>query len=500
MQKPPLPPAGPAAATGGPAVPADTVSARAARGGGVLLLRHGIGFAVNAGGGIVLARELGPAVMGLYFAASMVFTVGRQLVDFCVTPHLIRHPEAQPHYTQYLWLQRLLAGAMLVLVLGGVAAGGIARLAPEHATDLAWLLAAAALGAAAFAWQSVPVADLERRLAYRRIGWIEVLEPLVFNAVAITLVLAGGSVRALAAALLLRGLVPALAAQHLALLPRGARPSVAQLTRLAGELLPLVGAQATLWAILLAPAVLVGKLAGAEELGYSQLAYSLLGSVGIPAAVFQRVTFAALSRLQADAESFERAVRRSLVLLAALYLPLLSLLGGFAPVWVPRVCGAQWTPMAPVLLLATLPVALASFLGIVYAAILAHGENRLVLWQNIAHGIVYWTVLALLARPLGAVAVPLAHLAALPAGILYYRAFRARHGGVAMPGLWAAVAATAGLSFGCWQLVARGHLWMAALVWLAVQAVAIPWTWRRLGLGALLRRTLRGGDLEVPRV
>jgi PST family polysaccharide transporter len=474
------------------------VSARAARGGGVLLLRHGIGFAVNAVGGVVLARQLGPSVMGLYFAAYMVFTVGRQLVDFCVTPHLIRHPESQPHYARYLWLQRALAGSLLVVVLGGVAAGGLRHVAPEHATDLAWLVSAAALGAAAFAWQSVPVADLERRLAYRQIGWIEVLEPITFNGVAILLVLGGGSVRALSVALVLRGLVPAVAAQRLAFLPRGTRSSAAGVTRLAGELSPLVGAQATLWAILVAPAVLVGKLAGPEQLGYSQLAYSLLGSIGIPAAVFQRVTFAALSRLQDDPLRFERAVSRSLALLAGFFLPLLSLLGSFALLWVPRVCGPQWTPMARVLLVATLPVALASFLGLVYAAVLAHGLNRLVLWQNVVHGLIYWTVLASLARSLGALAVPIAHLAALPAGLLYYRAFRTRHGGLQLVAVWAALAGAVGLSSICWSLVARGHTLAAVLAWVAVMSVVVPWGWRRLGVVPLLRRALRGGELEVP--
>jgi PST family polysaccharide transporter len=473
---------------------------RAARGGSLLLLRHAVAFAANAAGGVLLARRLGPEIMGLFFAAATLLVIGRQLVDFGTTPRLIRAATDANLEARALWLERLLA--IFLLVATGVALGlGAARLyAPESATQFAWLLGAAALGASVWAWQAVPLARLERQLDYARVSRVEVLEPLVFNAVAVGGALAGAGVPALAAALVLRGVVPAVAAQSAAPLPKVAFPGRQALRTEARSALPLVGAQATLWAILAAPPVLIGMLVGHEALGHAQLAQSLVGSAGIPAAVFQRVTFAGFARLRDEPARFRAAVGRSLELLALVSLPVLGGLAAFAPAWVPRVCGPAWTPMVPVLVAAVLPAALAGLLGILYSAMLALGSNRIVLAQNLVHAGLYWAAMATLARPFGALAVPLAHAIAIPSGWVYLRGFAAHHALPPLGGVLLGLVGETAITAGCLWLVIHGHIGLAVLVFCVLHAVIVSALGRRLGLTAILRSALGRRDVELPGV
>jgi PST family polysaccharide transporter len=461
-------------------------------------VRHGAAFALNAVGGILLARLLGPTILGLYFAAAIAYAIGRQLVDFGVTPNLIRKPAAEVDFAAACWLQRGLGLGLVVLALAAVALGVPQFVSPVHGRTLGPLLAAAALGAAANAWQAPAGARLERRLDYARLGRIEVLEPLAFNAVAVGLALAGLGIWALATALVVRGALPAVFAWRAARLGRQRFPDRAAVRALVTDQAPLVASQLTLWAILAAPAVVLGRLRGPEELGYAQMAYGLLGNAGIPAVVFQRVAFASLSRLQDDPERFARAVRRSLALLAALYVPLLFGAASFATLWVPRLCGERWTPMAPVVLAGALPVTLAGMLGILYAAVLAHGEMRLVLRQNLLHAGVYWLALAVLSRPLGALAMPAAHLLALPAAILYLRAHARRHGAAGLAAPLGGVAAGAAVGGAAAWLVANGRTGLAIALWVVTLAIIGPWIWKRLGLAALVRELGGGARLEVP--
>ena len=149
--------------------------------------------------------------------------------------------------------------------------------------------------------------------------------------------------------------------------------------------------------------------------------------------------------------------------------------------------------MATVLLVGALPAALAGLLGIFYAAVLAAGMNRVVLGQNLLHAVLYWGVMAVLARPLGAVAVPIAHLVAIPAGILYVHAFRSRQALPPWGGLVTGLGAEAFLTAGTALLVMRNHPIVAAIVWGGVHGIVLPILLRRRGLSALWRAAITEG-------
>ncbi len=465
-----------------------------ARGGRALLLRHLVTFAVNAVGGILLARRLGDVTMGLYFTALTVYTIERQWIDFGVTSYFIRQSNPEAAFARCFWLQIFLTAVVLIGNWLAWTFGWMAHLSPQHGERLATFVAAATIGACAACLQTLAMARLERRFEYARIGRIEVLEPILFMAVALAFSETRTPDRGIVAGLVLRGWVPGLVAVCSARLRLPAPPPLTSIATLARELWPLVASQAVVWAILAAPPAIVGRLAGAAALGRSQLAYSLLGNAGIPAAVFQRLTFAALARVQNDAARFARTVRWSLQLLGLFYVPAVFAMASLSAAWVPWVSGDEWRPMAPVLFAGAIPVTLTGLLGILYAAILARGDNALVLRQNLLHAVLYWAVMLALVGSYGALAVPAAHCVATSAGVLYVRAYRARNGPVPGFAAFAAVPASALVGALAAVAVARGQAVLAAVAWITLLAVTWWITLRRLEVRSMLRR-MNCGDV-----
>jgi O-antigen/teichoic acid export membrane protein len=357
---------------------------------------------------------------------------------------------------------------------------------------LSLFLGAAALGAASSVLQSVGIARLERELHYARIGRIEVLEPLVFMAVAVTAAWRGRPAEGIALGLLLRGWVPALAAWRAAGLAWPRRPPSGEVIALLRVLAPFAAAQSVLWVILAAPPVVVGRVAGPAALGHAQLAYSLLGSAGIPAAVFQRLAFAVLSRRQHDAAGIATTVRWALRLLGGLYVPAVFLVTSLAPVWVPKLLGEEWRAMAWVLCMGALPVTCTGLFGIHYAAALARGRHRLVLVQNAIHAAIYWAALALLVRRWGALAVPAAHLIATGAGLLYVREYRRAYGPVPAASAFWSIPVYGVVAALVAAACARGALVWGLGLWALVLGATAIWIWPRLELHGLWRRIAAG--------
>jgi len=469
------------------AAPAD-VASRVVRGGGALLVRHVVALVVNAAGGIVLARRLGPESMGLVFTAVTALAIARQWTDFGVRTWLIRQSDSERSIAACFWLQSALAAIALVAVAVVVASGALAQWAPRHGAALAVLLWGAVVGAAATVLQAPAVAALERRHDWGRIGRFEVAEPIVFTAVAVWATTTAAPMVWIAVALALRGWVPALLAWRAAGARIAAPPARGAILALARELWPLTASQAVMWGIQAAPPLVIGRLAGVAALGQAQLAYSLLGSAGLAAAVLHRLSYATLARFQDDAARFDRTVAWALNGLAVAYAPALFALASLSPLWVPRVCGPEWEPVQWVLLVGALPVSLAALLGVYYGALLVRGRHALALGQNLVHWLLYVAALVVASRAWGALALPVAHLVAMPAGVLYVRAYRRLHGTAPGAAAAAVVLACAVIAVATFAAARAGHAVVAVGAWVVVLAVLWAWAVRRFALVAMWRR------------
>ncbi|MDI6753960.1 MAG: oligosaccharide flippase family protein, partial [Thermodesulfobacteriota bacterium] len=156
----------------------------AVKGGKALFFRHLTGFLINFFGGIILARILGPQILGLYFISYTLLLILRGLVDFGIKTHFIRLPlnpsleEIQTAFT----LQQIL-GLISALLIGTTISPFLVSWYGHE--ELFILAVSAGIGAYFYGWQSIPLSLLERKIEYKKVGIIEVADNLFFNIAAV---------------------------------------------------------------------------------------------------------------------------------------------------------------------------------------------------------------------------------------------------------------------------------------------------------------------------
>lgn len=443
---------------------ASKVKGLAFKGGKALFIRHLAGFLINFSGGIFLARSLGPEILGLYFISFTVFMILRQLIDFGVGIHLIRLPSMpdEGEIKGAFTLQQAIALACALVTLAAVSP--FAAYWYGH-KGLFPLIASAGIGAYFNSLQSIPLALLERKMEYRKVGFIEISEIAAFNLAAVAGAVAGAGVMGLALGNILRGAVPAFISAFMT----GTWPSfstdrakVAGLVRTAS---PLVGANLVLWVIILAPPVLIGSLAGTKELGIAQMAYGLLGNTMFIATIFQRLSLTSLSKFQDDMERFNRLVQNALKLLFVIYIPFTMSIASLSPWWVPLIYGERWSGMSGVMIIASVPFTASALISILPAALLSKGHASTVLRYSAAHAMIYWAVMGLTASYLGAVSMPVSHMFAMLAGYMLIKVYSRSCGEIDYKPLALGFCGAAAVAAFSWLLAKRGMVVAPVLLW-----------------------------------
>ena len=388
----------------------DNIQHRAVRGGKTLVLRHVSGFVINFLGGVILARLLGPEILGTYFISFTVFMFGRALVDFGVLTHLIRmhdEPKSDDIRTAFS-LQQILGIAYLlicVFIIAPVAAGWY------KTPGMEMLIISAGIAAYFYSWQSIPLAMFERKIEYGKVGVIEVGEIFIFNLAAAGLsYIYKDGILGFSVANVLRGIFPAFLAIGLS----GFRPefvlNLKKIKKTIRLVYPLFSVNIISYIVMLAPPVIMGSLAGVKEYGLAWMGYIFLQYTMVIATIFQRVGLTAFSRLQKKTKEFDKFVNNAIKLLSVIYIPILMGLASISPFILPFLYGSKWEGMEKVVIIAAIPLYLSALLGLLNSALLAKGKYKLVMTQGIIYAIIYWISIYVSAKQLLAVAMPVAHL------------------------------------------------------------------------------------------
>ena len=391
--------------------------------GKLLALRHLLGFAINFSAMVVLARCLGPEIIGFYFIAYIVLQIMRQVVDFGVRTHFIRlpHTPTADEIKVAFGLQQAIALGVGLLLL--CACPIIARWFSQP--RLLILLASATLGGYFYSFQSVPLAFLEREMNYAKVGVIEVAEAASFSLLAAGFALGHMGIFGLVAGNICRGFIPAL----LALLLARRRPAFSFETKkmrgLAIQIAPIASAGLMPWIVGLAPPILIGNFASASALGLAQLGYTALGYPNFIATVIQRVSLAALSKLHHDNVSFADISQKILRLLVIIYAPIIMGMASFSPWLIPLIYGPKWSGMDEVMLAAALPISLAAIFAVITSALYSKGQAKVVLQQSIINLILYWSAMAIFVYAgLKHLAMPLSDTVAITSTYLLLGAYK----------------------------------------------------------------------------
>jgi lipopolysaccharide exporter len=357
---------------------------------------------VQLGSIVVLARLIAPAEFGRYAIALVAQEVAYLIVIGGLSSALVQRKTVRREHMQTGMALGLLTGIMLA-VLTLVAASLVVTPIFGARTGLFVRLMAPLCVVSALA--TVPMATLRRRMAFRRLSEIEVLNTLVRVAVCIGLALAGMSGEALVFGVLAGSVTTTIIAWV------SAPPPAPRLERKAArELLdyglPLSLASLSWIGFSNVDYAIIGARLGALQTGLYFRAYTIAVEYQSKVSlVMNQVGFPVLARTGSGGE-LTHMYRQMVRLLTITVFPLLVLLAIGAPVLVPFLFGSRWAPaIVPVQILA-LGGASTLVINAAGTVLMATGRARALLGYGMGHFAVYGlTVLLVVQWGIVAVAI-----------------------------------------------------------------------------------------------
>ena len=408
---------------------------RIVQGGKYLAMRQGLGFVLGLGTVLALTWMIGPREYGLFAAAFGIYGFVQALCVWGVPAYLVRQAEA-PSEALYDQATTLLVVMGTVAALGAVLAlpalAAWMRL-PEFAPVALGLLVVLPLAQMNF----VPIARLERTLAYREIATIELAGQVVSTSVSLPLAALGAGALAPVSGLVAYVVFAGVRYRRVAAYRprwRWHLPDV-RLMLAAGF---SYSVSSYLWqARSLVGPLVVARFAGPEAMAFLALATRLANALGFMLSVGGRVGFSALSRLRDDAAGMRAAITTGMsIQVIALGLPYLAF-AFLGMLLVPMLFGPSWAPVAEIFpFIAVALMANAGF-GLHSAALYALGRNWDLARAHLLHVVLFAGTATIAVPALGLLGYGLAELVALPAYLLLHRAVGRACGA---PGYWWAIA------------------------------------------------------------
>ncbi|MCS7209774.1 MAG: oligosaccharide flippase family protein [Fimbriimonadales bacterium] len=368
----------------------DSIRQQAVRGGVYLTVRRGVSVILGLVGVLLLTRIVGPAAYGVFSAAQGIFNYLLFVGLMSVHIYLIRAAGEGERtlFDQAFWWLLLFSGGLAVLAAGAIFAVGTLWVRTENFVSVALLLCAnLPLTVVSY----VPMAMLERKMAYGMVASIEVVSQLAYYAVAIPLAWAGYGVWSLVAGFWIGQLV----------LPLGFFGATRYRPRWQWDLQTLrpmlrYGFTQALSEWLynlreLAPSVILLPLAGKEATGYLAIAIRFLTMLGFVREAAGRLALSVFARVQHDSARLARAVSEAMQLQT---LALGASLSGFAlaaPWVLPILLGAAWDVRAILTAFgwAGARVLLSALFAIQGSALIVKGYLWLMLRANLAYAVLF---------------------------------------------------------------------------------------------------------------
>ncbi len=310
------------------------------RKGSYLVFRQAAGTLIGLMGILLLARLIGPANYGLYAAAGGVYTFLQLAADFGIMVHLERRPGELTERDLHTAFTLLSLSSVCFLTVGLLSIPllsrymGLASFGPVASTLI--------LGLPVVLLGQIPLAKLQRAMDYRWVVLAELGGQIAFYVAALPLAFKGAGVWAPTIGWWAQQLVVNLLLFPLA----GYRPGFHWDTRAFKEMLGFgfgFSVSRLLWqARSLVNPLVVGPLAGAAGMGYVALAVRLTDALSFVLRAAQRLSTAALARVQSDEQRLVKAVTDGMRLQLLAMGPLLVLFAWLGPWLMPLLFGPKW--------------------------------------------------------------------------------------------------------------------------------------------------------------
>ncbi len=341
----------------------------------------------------ILARIIPPAEFGLVGMALAFVTFFTMLNDFGISAALVRAAApSRAFWASAFWTNTALGAGLTTLAWFG--AGAIAAFYNEpRVGDVMRALSIVLFLHCLFL---VPMAWLQRHFRFRAIAIIEITSTILSAALAIWLASRGAGVWALVAQQIA---VQAIKTALTFVFQRAPIAPAYDWSEIAAVLpfsLRLTGAGFVTFLSRNMDSILIGRVLGAEALGFYGRAYQIMQvPVRSLAGGANFALYPALSSLQADTAKLHVGYRASLALLTLITTPMMVGLSLVAEPFTVFALGETWRPMAPIL-------ALLACVGIIQALITTSatllksvGRSDVMLRWAVIRMVVYVSVFAL---------------------------------------------------------------------------------------------------------
>ena len=349
---------------------------------------------------IVLARLIVPAEFGVTVVAVFAAALGTSVAVQGIGSFIVHGDAPTPRQSRAAVLLCLIVGLAGSVVIAGFALAVAPGLFGDRAAELTLIAAPVMLLSSLSA---VPMAQLQRRLDFRRLAVVEAGMSLAGPLVAVTLAVAGVEAEALIAGILASA---ATAAALAAAYSRPARPGwfPHEMRQIAGYGGPAAGSSVLYAVMRNVDYVILAARLPAAQVGYYLRAFQLGSEYQSKiSGILLRVAFPVLSRSR-DLDEVRRIRARIIRVHAAVLFPLLFGLIALAPVFVPLAYGDAWEPaveLTQVLAVAGLVSVLGTGTG---PLLLATGHPRALFRYNL-FALAAYVAGVLIAVPYGLIAV-----------------------------------------------------------------------------------------------
>ena len=298
---------------------------------------------ISLGGMLMLTRLIGPQQYGLYAATFGIFWYFQTVCQLGIEIYLVRYEgeESLEIYDQ----------AFVLLLLLGVLGTGVAMLGLPllqswmRLSGFEQVAQVVFVGLPIVLVAQVPAARLERALDYRRFAAIELANQIVFYLVALLCALQGWGVWAPVAGWYVQQIQGAV----LVFWAANYRPRWHWDGALIKQMLIYSsGFSTSIWiwyARSLVNPLLIGRIAGAEAVGFVAIAIRLVEVLGFVKSATWRLAIATLSKVQNDRGRLLKAVNEGMGLQVLALAPLLVGFAWVAPWIMPKLFGAEWLPV-----------------------------------------------------------------------------------------------------------------------------------------------------------
>lgn len=327
----------------------------------LMLGRQALLQVLTISGGLILARALTPEMFGIFGIATFFVQTLSLIGDFGLAPSLIqRREELKERDLQVAFtLQQILLSTVAIIIWSG--APYFLQIYPDLGSDeITWLIRALAITLFLQSWRSLSVLQMERRLDFKKVALVEIVEAISYQGIAVGLALSGWGVWSLVSATLARGVLGTVIAYVASPWPIRLAWDAQKAREILSFGIPFqAGAilnSATGWVTPLA----VGTMIGPAGIGFLAWAAATGGKPQLLIGSIIRVAFPHLARLQNDQRSLARAFDRYLYVSAGASGIWLVLIVVSAAEITPIVYTSQWVPAIPALRLyaALLPISM----------------------------------------------------------------------------------------------------------------------------------------------